>query len=182
MDIQLYCGGRDEKRIKDVGPTTTEIIKQGPRTGQPYYSYKPKNGGLWSSTYTPDGEFCSDWIDWCKREEFAHYTERQCRLIKPDQDARIFVIETYDDLRELIKTYTPIEYIRDAPIFGAPLNFEAISKDYDAIQLTKKGQTNTRWSEPFNLNGWDAESTLWLRDKFQVIGPLPPENERKCKL
>lgn len=49
------------------------------------------------------------------------------------------------------------------------LNFEMIAVDWDIIWLTKQGMRETHLTMPFNLYGWDCESSVWLRDKFEVI-------------
>lgn len=51
---------------------------------------------------------------------------------------------------------------------GGPSKKEAIAKKYDAVHLTSEGQWRTRHSTP-NLYGWDCESTLWLRWKFEKV-------------
>ena len=44
-----------------------------------------------------------------------------------------------------------------------------MSRIYDGVHLTAKGQCDTRMSNP-NLHGWDVECTLWLRnDVFKSV-------------
>jgi hypothetical protein len=128
---------------------------------------KPYNG-LWTSTYRQDIK--SEWVQFCLDEftsAIPHGGWRGSILI-PYRDAKIYTIDSYDDLVKLFNKY---QYIPNSntyfikPIF---LDFEAISKDYDAIHLTKKGEWETRYTTP-NLYGWDVESTLWFRDCFEKV-------------
>lgn len=131
----------------------------------------PKNrfvkpfGGIWACRYTPDEEFVSAWQCWCKYEEYPC----NCRHgvvfnLKPN--ARIYTIDTYRDLERLATKYK----------YGSStfsyLDFEALSKDYDAIELTDNGQIETRFSEPYNLYGWDIASILILN--FDAIADQQP--------
>ena len=49
------------------------------------------------------------------------------------------------------------------------INFYEMSKDYDAIHLTEKGQWKTRMTRPVSLYGWDCETVYWFRMKFKVV-------------
>lgn len=84
--------------------------------------------------------------------------------MKPN--ARIYTIDSYGDLERLAKQY---KYNLSISQY---LDFEALSKDYDAIELTDNGQIETRFSEPYNLYGWDIASILILN--FDVIADQQP--------
>jgi len=49
------------------------------------------------------------------------------------------------------------------------MDWERISKEYDAVMLTEDGQVHTRFSRPLSLYGWDCESTVWFRDVFESV-------------
>ena len=49
------------------------------------------------------------------------------------------------------------------------MDWEQISKEYDAVMLTEEGEIITRFSTPLSLHGWDCESTLWFRDVFESV-------------
>lgn len=85
----------------------------------------------------------------------------QAVLIDFYENAKICTIDSYNDLIKLFGLYNG-----DDNIFPR-LNFEIMSKDYDVIHLTQKGQIKTRLTHPHNLYGWDAESCLIMN--FDVI-------------
>lgn len=131
------------------------------------YFVKPFDG-LWTSTYT---EGTSAWVEWCRAEEFGNPDKQTWFILEPDASARIYEIDTLDDLLFLLAHYPHPD--REQAIYGrfmAYLDFERISRDYDAIHLTDAGQWTTRFSEP-SLNGWDCECTLWFRWCFTQVEP-----------
>jgi hypothetical protein len=121
---------------------------------------KPKDGGVWSSSFIPRGEFCSGWHEWTQRNEFMKFELDQCWMLTPDSDARIYQVNTLEDLVWLVKNYA-VDYRE------TDLDWTKIAKDFDAVRLTEGGQWATRLTHP-NLYGWDAESTVWLKPRFTV--------------
>lgn len=121
------------------------------------YRNKP-NGGLWTSPL--NSEF--GWITWCKVNDFnfEEYSSKSFTLELSD-DARIFIINSIDDLKKLptfISKIGGINYIT--------IDYEKLSKYYDAIYLTIKGEQETSWLENFDelsLYGWDCETVLILK-------------------
>lgn len=101
---------------------------------------KPK-GGLWSSPkYSNYG-----WKDWCKAEDFGNLDIS----FEFDFEGKLLIIDNLPDLKRL-------PWINHGGTWKTP-NFENIlSKGYDAIFLTEKGQQETRFSDP-SLYGWDCE-------------------------
>lgn len=111
---------------------------------------KPKKeGGCWTSPV--DSKW--GWKDWNEGEQFAECNERNSFTICLKETAKIFVIDSLEDLK-------------NAPLTDGystrVLDFEAIAKYYDAIWLTEKGQNATHFSYPLNLCGWDCETVLIL--------------------
>lgn len=140
----------------------------------------PKNrfvkpdGGIWACRYTPDEEFVSEWQRWCKFEQFpGNWNQGVVFNLKPN--ARIYTIDSYEDLERLAKKY---KYKYNLSISGMVgicfqyLDFEALAKVYDAIELTGRGQSETRFSKPYNLYGWDVASILILN--FDAIADQQP--------
>ena len=139
---------------------------------------KPR-GGLWTSTYTPNSEYISDWHnflignDWNvpERTDYVYLFEVQ-------SGAKIYTIDTKKDLLELYKQYPYPNKIQSLftdkklPDFTKSLDFVKISKKYDAIHLTEDGQIDTRFSDndEINLYGWNCESTLWFKSKLKLVG------------
>lgn len=131
---------------------------------------KPEPGtGLWTSTY--DERFGSDWVQWCLSEEFEISRSNptvHLWTLDPLPEARVFRIHTYADLDELATRYADSGL--PGPIKG--LDWESIAQDFDAVHLTAAGQFTTRFSVPWNLYGWDCESTVWLNWAFGKVADL----------
>lgn len=139
---------------------------------------KPMNEtGLWTSTYLSDWNYPSGWVEWCVGENFWSPYAKTWWLLYPRKDARVFVIETQRDLKHLMKTY-PYES-RYNMYHMTMIDFEAMGKDYDGAWLTSEGNARLHLSHPYNLNGWDVESTLWFRYCFdrveKIETPAQPE-------
>lgn len=150
-----------------------------------YPRWKPRSGGLWTSTYL--GVLGSDWIRWCRSESFycnGNGDEGfRVWLLEPDRDARIYEIDSYADLERLVEGYPqhPEDELADLHlgVFTQPAWGE-VAADYDAIHLTEEGQWATRMTHPLSLYGWDCESTLWLRWAFaswRDLGVIRPLDE-----
>lgn len=128
------------------------------------------NGGLWLSTYTPNEEFLSEW-DSFSTETWGSNKCKPCSLITLKKSARIYTINSHADLTPFVDKYkiingdSALENMLSALHF-APIDFEAVCKDYDCIHLTSIGQCNTRFAwgedEHYSLYGWDVESLLIL--------------------
>lgn len=165
MDAQLYIG-------------TNSIEGHFPIKNRESPWVKPI-GGLWTSTY--DSVTGSAWVRWCFAEDWCIPDDEMwnCTLLHP-ATCRVLEIDTFEDLVTALQRYGR----PDAPLlesgysstkclgFRPPikdnLDFERISEDYDAIHLTDRGQGETRLTIP-NLYGWDCESTVWFRPKFEKI-------------
>lgn len=145
---------------------------------------KPERaGGLWTSTF--DIETKNQWVEFRTRESFEVPLDGKWRgyILTPKKKARIYVIDSLSDLLRLLDKYPYNPYKENSFIrWGVTIypDFEAISKDYDAIHLTQEGQWATRMTEP-NLYGWDFESTLWFRDCFTHATPVSFKTEKGVK-
>lgn len=147
---QLYIGKQPKASL------VVPVVNGGPR------GIKPDSGGLWTSHYN-SGRRGSKWKD------FSTWRPSSGGWVLHPRKAKIFVINSHDDLLELLDDYgrpssLPPEL---AQALGETklIDFEALSKDFDALHLTDEGQHKTRMTRP-NLYGWDVESTLWFRWKF----------------
>lgn len=133
---------------------------------------------LWTSSLYPKGKkVLSDWMEWCEDEGYL-YGEPDYIHLKALPDSKIFQIDGYNDLAYLFEKYGlfydhELQKKRITKSLTLPnmveLDFHSIAVDYDILWLTKKGQIETHLSMPYNLYGWDCESSVWLRDKFEVI-------------
>jgi len=130
---------------------------------------KPR-GGLWTSTYHSRGKFASDWVEWCYYE-MPEWIYPNAFLLDIKEDARIYIIDTFEDLEQLLNLYPSNLVDKIGNILSsmfALIDWESVSEDYDGVNLTRNGQIRTRFSRP-SLYGWDSESTLWFRNVFSKI-------------
>lgn len=120
-------------------------------------------GGLWAS---PINSRCS-WKDWCVSKDFHLPSLNRSFRFKLKNGSRIFVI---GDKKSLY--FLPIykdSYVLGS-IYNLSLDFELISKSYDALWLTDKGKKATdNPMEYLNLCGWDCESLLVLNPNIIII-------------
>jgi len=128
--------------------------------------------GLWTSTYTPNEEYTSQWVEWCVDNNFCDPCAYTWWVLTPREDARVFVIESQRDLFFLMKEY-PYQ-AKHTPPYVAMIDFEAVGRDYDGLALTHKGNMRLHLSVPFHLNGWDVESTLWVNWCFSTVEKRTP--------
>ncbi len=148
MEPQLYVCRNNEGK---PSPSKVLLVKNG--------YVKPREGGLWTSTYDPD--YGSAWVDWCKSRGVVDFPQ-QCYLLRPSADARVYAVASLHDLEALLNSYR-IRSLKAYP------DFEAMSKDFDGMHLTVEGERATRLSEPHDLCGWSCESTLWFRWAFSEV-------------
>lgn len=138
------------------------------------YLLKPF-GGLWTSCY--DESRGSDWIQWCLGERFnVPDNGYNSWVLDVDGEPKMLIINSLAHLIKAFKTHG-ITYESDHPLhsFNAvfpTLDFEALSRDFDGMHLTARGQYETHLSYPESLYGWDCESTLWFRWCFSKVEHL----------
>jgi len=170
LKTQIWCA-------REKSPISLDLSKF-----QKVENYLPNKpiGGLWTSTYTPDEEYCSEWIEWLCFNA-PEWVTGNCYLLIPEDNIKVYEIDKAEDLEKLFEKYG-----FDTP-FGCFINWEKVCKDYDAIHLTSAGQWRTREGTPkygdrLNLYGWETESTLWCKPKFKKIIPITKIKNRKCKI
>lgn len=134
-------------------------------------SWVKPEGGLWTSPY--EAYFGSPWCQWCLTEEFRVKRDHpyfHLWLLEPDPNSHIYVIDSEQDLIDLVAAY-PAKPISPGYPFEYP-DWLKVAEDFDGVHLTDEGQWQTRMSQPANLYGWDCECTLWLRWKFTDVKEL----------
>lgn len=156
-----------------------------------YGGIKPEKG-LWTSTYEPfmikkhwrhgkDAVFVSEWHEWCF-SDMPDWIGRECILLTVMNTAKIFTIDTYEDLKELYKKYPAVKIssngwgqyeVSKGGFQDNCLDFEKMKKDFDILWLTSNGQSETRMSHQLNLYGWDSESSLMLNNVVQTFKKVP---------
>lgn len=142
-----------------TGPPVAERFV--PAEDREYGWAKPKDKtGFWTSP--PDSPGC--WVRWMRDEGWVPGDKKledlTYWLLDPDPAARVYVIDSYAYLEALTATFPAP---RQLDLHEHRASWEAIAREYDAVELTDAGQWATRLSSPCNLYGWDCESTLWLR-------------------
>ena len=115
---------------------------------------KPK-GGLWTSP----SDSIYGWKEWNEDEQFRECTNNNSFEIDLPDNFKILKIDSKIDLLKLRSyAYNYTKY----------LDFEYISKHYDAIWLTEKGERETRHSgmteDIPRMYGWDCETVLILNN------------------
>ncbi|MCY8577537.1 hypothetical protein MOD24_16965 [Bacillus haynesii] len=155
ISIQLFCGAKaPQKSLIQPIKNQIEILKA--------------QGGIWTSTYNE--EFGSEWLTFYNTVFGIPEEGLNGWLLTPSPTARVYTIDSYDDLNRLFKSY-------ELKITGVPniikmLDFEKMTEDFDAIHLTTQGKTETRLSHPFKLHTWDCECTHWFKWCFDKVEPI----------
>lgn len=110
-------------------------------------------GGLWASPYTPNEEYQSSWHEWCNYN-MPEWIKDYGVVFELKFQTKILIIDTIEDVNKTFESYG----INNDSV----LDFEKISKDYDCIYLTQRGENITRFNRKYSLYGWDVESLLVL--------------------
>lgn len=132
-------------------------------------------GGLWTSSLL-DG-INSRWLEWVRANSFYTDETRVYTLGVP-HGVDVLTIDSISDLHDALDSYQremePAGSVQLQAKQFAPLDFEALAEDYDAMRLTRNGQAETRFSNP-GLYGWDTECTVWFDWVFSDVtdhGPI----------
>ena len=139
---------------------------------------KPEYGtGFWTSTLGQRGGWL-DVVDGGDVNFASPYPREEWRLyaVYPYPDARVYEIDTHDDLLALIDRYPhgAIEATDYGVLDFRHPDFEAVARDYDAVHLTDDGMVATRLATPGTYT-WDCESTIWFRACFRAIAEISAE-------
>ena len=109
-------------------------------------------GGLWASPV--DSKY--GWREWCKDNEFGDLKTH----FEFDFEGEVLKINDEYDMMDM-----PWRRF-DSNVVGCSLflpDFEAMAAaGVDAIWLTEDGERATRFTEPKNLYGWDAETVYTI--------------------
>jgi len=166
LDLQLWCARKKKEKF--------DIFKIEPVRK----SVRKPMGGLWTSTFTPDREYCSDWIEWCC-SEMPEWVSGECYLIKPSNDVKVYEINSKEDFENLYMKYP--RNIKIGDYIHRGIDWEKVCKDYDAVHLTERGLSEIGTSL-YGFELWDVESTFWCRPKFSEIKHISEVKDRKCKV
>ncbi len=131
-------------------------------------------GGLWTSTY--NSIFGSDWVQYSLKTGGILVPETDYwngYLLIPKSDIKLYEVNSYEDLEWLVNKYKIKVKLKNyslyAPRIDETIDFEKMQSHWDGIHLTKQGVIETKKSYPYNLDGWDVESTIWFRWMFANV-------------
>lgn len=173
--------GGDEPSPTDITP-----VDNFRDDGEPaVQGNKPGKGGMWTSTYTPDEKYLSDWLRWCIPADFCP-EGTGVHLLYPEDDLNLIELHSHDDVLTL---YELFGYRYDPIMERDAIDFERLDMaGYDGIHLTEGGYSSTNRRTTTIGRGfgmWDAESTIWFRWRFkdtERLGELKvPENPSLMK-
>lgn len=115
---------------------------------------KPE-GGFWGSDVNAE----LGWENWCENNDFRKCEQRNSFLFTLQEEAKILYINTVDDLNVLPKCKGVSDF--NQWFF---LDFEEISKEYDAIEVV----ISNDYGLYYKLYGWDCDSILVLNSEVIV--------------
>lgn len=159
--INCITFGRNEFKQEKFKPCVNDMCRN-----------KPRCGGFWASTLLPETENYSAWAKWGICEDFLLERLNQAVVFALSPKAKIYEINSVQDLTTLLDKYS------HPALVGRQIDFEKLSKVYDAIHLTERGQIATRMSYPDDLYGWDVESYL-IMNPYIVVDPKEIKLERE---
>ncbi|MGW3046281.1 hypothetical protein ACWC9T_41390 [Kitasatospora sp. NPDC001159] len=159
-------------------PETFQAVSNLPSEGS---ARNRPEGGMWSAPVNigqPDGTPAgTEWTGHCHLDPYGYTLHPSGRHydrsvdVLPDSSARIYLINTQDDLHRLLEAFPPIP--KDHYLQPVTPNWEALAgSGIDAVFLTWDGlaanSSNDR--HPLmsaTLHGWDSASVLWLRPAYR---------------
>lgn len=161
-----------------------------------YRGNKP-TGGLWTSTYTPDDKYPSDWHRGLATNRAIQIAQQHAAgkrltdwLLVPSPEARICVIASLNDALAFTRDYHLSTLPRHAQIGGSIgwmiayeiTNWEAVGRSFDAVSLTANAADAVAYEAAHSqietaFHTWNCESTLWLRWSFARVNLLPDRPE-----
>ena len=130
----------------------------------------------WSSDGAPTR---TAWTGWCATPDdltgqpsVLHGRYTQFTAVEPLPQARIYLIDTADDLNRLVAAF-PLP--PDHPMRRTAPDWEAMAASgWDAVYASTAGLTANAerfvMVEP-SLTGWDCPSVLWLRPAYRLTTP-----------
>lgn len=118
------------------------------------FPFKPK-GGLWASRYSS----YNGWLDFCLLKRYETEELKKSFIFSLDKSARILTIDSIRKLDKIIDNYS---FVCDLGFLR--LDFEKISKDYDAVEvlISKESKLYDR------MYGWDCDSIVILNPKVII--------------
>lgn len=156
----------DKTQYIHYGSTQFHTIQ--PIVNRPLYA-KPF-GGFWASA--TNAEY--GWKDWCEDENFHVESLKESFTFTLSDDAKIIHLYSSAQLDELPQLQ-PMPGLENMRNMWALLDFEALEKEYDGIELhLSEEQFNVGAIDYFDtglyykLYGWDCDSILIFHDHVVI--------------
>ena len=90
----------------------------------------------------------------------------------PNNNVKLLIINDEKDANDAYQMFSYNPYKEQGIDFFRFLDYEKMAEQYDGIHLTEDGEARTRYMFPMTFCGWDCESTLWFRWKFDKVEKL----------
>ena len=165
--------------IKHIGTQIhiTRFGKGKPNIITPFGNslHKP-HGGMWTSTFNKKGMYKSEWHEFIMHNVPEWFGSAW--LVYPKNTLKIFDLASTNDIQWLIDdgyaVYDPQAYenqFEHREYYSDPytlfnrryiINWDELGKKFDALHIP-------RYMTPRYMDGWDVESTVWFKDKFEKI-------------
>ena len=180
LPVQLKTGIRP---VKSKFEEARNYGHEGRRSG-----FMKPVGGMWTSTY--ETAFEDGWPAWCIGEDFRLDDLKKAYLLEP-VECNVIELAGFDECHEFMVRYGKQLYSMPGPEkdlrlerfadpdgvyarahehFDTPSavcpTWEEVMEDADCVRLLTPRDWNVRLGPYLHFNGWDCESTVWLRWKF----------------
>lgn len=120
---------------------------------------KPMNA-IWGSSANPTADEFT-WTQWCTQEDFYDYPPQTQVIWHLKRGTRVFQLHTEQDAQEMLAKYG-MPSNPTSPYLPKKVNFEKMSKDYDAIDFKVQ---QLYWT----MYGWDCDCICVLNKDRIVI-------------
>lgn len=122
--------------------------------------------GFWTSTYLPNAEFASRWVEWSFSDteiDPSVFNSYRGFLLTISKSARVYHIDSEEQAGMFFRVYGKLDNMHRWNV-----KWRYFMKHYDALHVTddiiKNYQT---YGHQFSI--WDVESTVFLRPVFDKI-------------
>ena len=155
---------------KPIGETISFI--EGLKRLPTFNRRHTKPAGIYtSSAYEAgQGKISSQWADFMRSENYGNFGS--IVMFKVDPSAKIAIVESKEDYRELLDTYgtNPIQ-----PGIGGDrnLNWDGVAYDFDAFRITRDGYDAISHMS----YGWDVEQTVFFNTGVLKLIPRKQDSE-----
>lgn len=171
---RLGWQGREALSLERFEPVTLSI-------GTSDINNKPANGGLFASPMVEiDGECWGTMFTGAGYQVWSE--DRPLWEVLPHADARVLVIDTFDDVMNALKRWPDPRSVEDAmatvlqsSIAPSAFDWVKMSTEVDVFYLTANAADKVRFSGReggANFYGWDAATALFLNATFTPGGRL----------